>query len=352
MGTEFRIEEVALLQSKVNTSLRRKPNVVGCGVGYKMTAGRCTESLALVVLVRQKQPSHVLAEAERVEREISGVPTDVIEVGDVRLLGWPAPSWQEANPSLRRVPDPERLKRVRPAQPGVSIGHYLVTAGTFGAVVRKHGRTCILSNNHVLANGSNGRDGRARRGDPILQPGPYDGGLVNEDPLARLAWFEPLLSTDDMGPRSGFARGLNRLLGMLFGMKLAPEEPPVNTVDVALAEPVDPGLVSPELLGLGKVTGVAKPELGMKVRKSGRTSGVTEGRLIAVNVQMEVGYGDRSAEFANQLLFTRMSEPGDSGALVVDENGQGVGLLFAGSDRATLANRLDLALEACGASLS
>ncbi len=42
--------------------------------------------------------------------------TDVVEIGEVRLL--------------------TRTGRVRPAPPGVSIGHPKITAGTFGALVK------------------------------------------------------------------------------------------------------------------------------------------------------------------------------------------------------------------------
>jgi hypothetical protein len=351
MGLEHRIQDVAALQAKVLPNVRRKPNVVGCGVGYKHTAGRATDSISLVVLVRKKEPEGVLSQAERVEKEIDGVSTDVIEVGDVRLLGsLPAATWQETNPSLRRVPEPERLRHVRPAPAGVSIGHYQVSAGTFGAVVRRRGRLYILSNNHVLANASNGRDGKAKVGDPIVQPGAYDGGVVGHDTIARLAAFAPLYRTND-NQQSVFTRGLNQLLRALFGVSLTPERSPNNIIDAALAEPVDNTVISPEIMGIGRVAGMARPELGMKVRKSGRTTGVTQGKLLAVHVEMEVGYGDSTVEFTDQLLFSRMSDPGDSGSLVVSETGQGVGLLFAGSDKATLANPLETVLKAFDATL-
>ncbi len=110
---------------------------------------------------------------EVIPKRIGRCCTDVIEVGEMRFLG--------------------RTERVRPAQPGVSIGHYKVTAGTFGAVVRdrKTGELFILSNNHVLANATDGRDGRARIGDPIYQPGSYDGG-TRDDVIARQERFVPI----------------------------------------------------------------------------------------------------------------------------------------------------------------
>src|SRR5439155_25785967 len=76
-------------------------------------------------------------------------------------------------------------QRARPARPGYSVGHPLITAGTIGARVRDAlGRVYILSNNHVLANSND-----ATIGDPEFQPGPYDGGTSN-DQIGTLSDFQ------------------------------------------------------------------------------------------------------------------------------------------------------------------
>jgi len=55
----------------------------------------------------------------------------------------------------------------RPLRIGCSVGHFRITAGTLGCIVRNGaGGVMILSNNHVLAD-----ENRARKGDSILQPG-------------------------------------------------------------------------------------------------------------------------------------------------------------------------------------
>ncbi len=46
------------------------------------------------------------------------------------------------------------------------------------------------------------------------------------------------------------------------------------------------------------------------------------------------------ALFSDQIVATLGSQGGDSGSLVVNENNEAVGLLFAGSDRSTIANRI------------
>lgn len=138
---------------RYRSHLLRYPNVVGVGVGVKFKDGVPTGSKALVVFVKKKLPKEELPRFARLPARVGGVETDVVETGRIRLLG--------------------RLEKERPARPGVSIGHYKITAGTLGAVVKDRvtGEELILSNNHILANGTNGRDGRAAVGDPILQPG-------------------------------------------------------------------------------------------------------------------------------------------------------------------------------------
>ncbi|MCG8403291.1 MAG: hypothetical protein MJA84_17100 [Firmicutes bacterium] len=143
--------------TKVQRQILNLLNVRGVGVGYKRVGNIRTEKPAIIVFVEKKLPSGDLVRSQRVPAKLQGLDTDVVEIGRVRLLQ-------------------ERIHRIRPALPGSSIGHYNVSAGTFGAVVRdkKTGENLILSNNHILANGTNGFDGKAKPGDPILQPGGCD----------------------------------------------------------------------------------------------------------------------------------------------------------------------------------
>lgn len=139
---------------KVRPKILSLPNVRGVGVGYKRVGNVSTGEPSIVVFVENKLPSAKLTRGYRVPPKVNGLVTDVMEIGRVSLLE-------------------ERKKKIRPAVPGSSIGHYKVSAGTFGAVVKdkKSGGKLILSNNHILANRSNGKDGLAKPGDPILQPG-------------------------------------------------------------------------------------------------------------------------------------------------------------------------------------
>jgi len=57
------------------------PNVVGLGVGFRQQAGEWTESVALIVMVKQKLPLEALSAEERIPPELDGVPVDVQETG-------------------------------------------------------------------------------------------------------------------------------------------------------------------------------------------------------------------------------------------------------------------------------
>ncbi|HKW43906.1 MAG TPA: hypothetical protein VJP06_06930, partial [Thermoplasmata archaeon] len=198
-------------------------------------------------------------------------------------------------------------------------------------------RAVILSNNHVLANAND-----ARTGDLILQPGPADGGRV-EDAIASLSDFVPIHFNER---RLGvFGRILQRLLAPVlswvgFGLKRLPSGR-TNLVDAAVADPITPDLVAPNVLGIGRIRGTVEPSIGMQVRKSGRTTGNTAGRLTAVDAVVEVDYGGKTAIFRQQVVSDIVSQGGDSGSVIVDERDRGVGLLFAGSATTTLINPMN-----------
>jgi hypothetical protein len=63
--------------------LLAKPNVVGVGVGFRQIGGQMTNTVSLVVLVREKLPDSMLAPQDRIPAEIDEVPIDVQEVGEI-----------------------------------------------------------------------------------------------------------------------------------------------------------------------------------------------------------------------------------------------------------------------------
>ncbi|MCJ7563806.1 MAG: S1 family peptidase [Candidatus Aminicenantes bacterium] len=305
---------------RVKLDLLRKAGVVAVGIGYKTVGGVRTSTPAIVCSVIKKLPIKDLSTANLIPAQIESTSTDVIETGIIRALQ-------------------DRTKRWRPAPGGVSIGHEKITAGTLGCLVEKGGKKFILSNNHVLANMNEGAIG-----DAILQPGTYDGGAFPYDRIATLAEFVKINFIG--GDGCPVSKAITKLLNFItksiksksrFATSRA--ELPENRVDAAIAEPLDASWVLNEILEVGKLLGIGEATLGLGVKKSGRTSGLTHGTIDVMNVAVQVQYGDtKIAYFVDQLQAGAMSEGGDSGSAVVDDENRLVGLLFAGSDTTTIIN--------------
>ena len=236
-----------------------------------------------------------------------------------------------------------KIKR-RPAPGGISIGHYQITAGTLGCWVKRNGEWLALSNNHVFANVN-----KAEIGDPIYQPGAYDGG-TSADELGKLSEFAPISLAESSGCLLARAiASIVNFLAKLFGRKtrlaaFVPGKP--NKVDCALMKPNHEEDVLPRILeddgSLTKIVGAVEPEIGLKVKKSGRTTGTTHFEVSQVDVAVNIDIGDgRIALITDQFAIDAVgfSAGGDSGSAVLTEDNKIVGLLFAGSEVVTLVNR-------------
>lgn len=297
-------------------------NVVGMGAGVKWKNGQPTGEPALIVLVSQKLEKSALSKSDLIPAKLQDVQTDVL------AIGMPFAGFEQ----LQEAGTQTLAKRIRPAEGGYSVGHIRITAGTIATCVYDilpggavsppvHGvgippKFYILSNNHVLANSN-----AALLGDPILQPGPFDGGVDPADRIARLSRFIPITF-----------------------------EPPVpraahnNLVDAAVAEGQFHDL-DREIYWNGYVRGwrrKANVPVGLIVKKTGRTTNHTSGRITAINATVDVNYGGgRIARFKDQIITTNMSAGGDSGSLVTTLDNVAVGLLFAGSPVATIVNQIE-----------
>jgi hypothetical protein len=215
---------------------------------------------------------------------------------DVRFVGFVHP-----------LQAPWYQERCSPVRIGCSVGHYEVTAGTLGAFVkdRQTGKLQILSNNHVLA-----AENQGKIGDDILQPGKYDNGVNPKDAIARLTRFVPI---DFSG---------------------------ANSVDGAISDLTDTSQFDARSLDRrGKLAGGGTAPLtyAEKVYKVGRTTGLTEGVVTAVEVDnISVTYDQSTATFDSQIEVrstgnNSFAAGGDSGSLVFDERNLAIGLIFGGT---------------------
>jgi hypothetical protein len=309
------IESLGPQSSAPNKDLKsivESKNVLGVGISEKLTKKKKTGKLALTFYVEKKIPLGKLQPSQIIPPSIQGgrseVVTDVIVIGKLRP--------EVKKPNVTR----------KPFQPGYSIGHPKIRAGTFGALVQdKQGKVYILSNSHVLAN-----CGSAKKGDDILYPGKFDKGKLPADVRAKLHKHIPL--------RKGKKE---------------------NEVDCAIAIPLVPHFADllAEIKGWGLPKGVIKPKRGMKVMKVGRTSGKTSSEITDVHFRGTFDYSEHGLgdlKFREQILCRKKyTKGGDSGSLVIDKaTGKAVGLHFAGGPFGGSAhNPIDKVLKALGVTL-
>jgi len=192
-----------------------------------------------------------------------------------------------------------------------------VTAGTSSFIlVDDKGNEFPSSNNHVLADSNKGE-----KGDPILQPGPADGGELPDDKCGELEDFVKVEEgvKVDLAWEKPTAEFENKLLGL--GV---PEEP-IRKVEVG-------------------------DELGAK---TGRTTQVTRGKVRQAHASVNVRYPEPIGvvTLKDQIITEKMLSPGDSGSPgTYEDDGKErpAALGFAGSSRISVFNRIENVQEESG----
>ncbi len=210
--------------------------------------------------------------------------------------------------------------------------------GTLGSLIQVGGQKRILSNYHVFEADivSGGNDLIAKTGDPVIQP-----GLI------------------DVGCDAGSAQNVATLV--------VTKSLPNNNVDCSSANIIS-GMVdaSGAILEVGTISSsTVAASVGQKVKKSGRTTGLSRANVDALNGTVSVSYENECAggaaftrTFTGQIITTNRASKflagGDSGSLMVedvDTNPRAVGLLFAGSSQFAVANPIDEVLSFFGATM-
>jgi hypothetical protein len=290
-------------------------NIQGIGVGEKMVDGRHTGVLAVKFLVRAKFHARHISKKHALPKSIAGLPVDVEEVGLLR--------------SFNGTPVPDPLTKLRPAQPGCSVGfaapgNDFVMAGTFGALVKDANGVYILSNNHVLAD-----ENLLAAGAPVFQPGLEDGGNLQTFQIAQL--------TDNF-------------------IRLQAGAP--NRVDCAVAAVSNPGDVLSAILQIGPPRGTGDAQNDMVVHKFGRATRYTVGIVTSVDADVTLKYRTGNYEFTGQITIAGLNgqpfgDDGDSGSLILQRNTNvAVGLLIGGSPTCTIANHIGDVLRELGVTLA
>jgi hypothetical protein len=280
---------------------------VDIGIRYKDNLP-LKDEIAIRVHVREKLEESVLEAAELLPESIEGVPIDVIQA----TYHAQVVAFQPVTESV------DRMARAEVVQPGMSISHVSAprSTGTLGALVydRRTGSRCILSNWHVLAGAAS-----SMPGDHIVQPGRMDGGRAPRDTVAHL---ERMILDQDG----------DAAIAVLNAARDA--QPEQLETDVVVQQ-------------------VREVKIGEIVKKSGRTTELTRGRVDGVG-QYKLSYSVGEVRIDGFKVVTEVegnpndveiSGPGDSGSLWYGaDDHQGVGLHFGGEQS---ANPLEEHAVAC-----
>jgi hypothetical protein len=311
-----KVQVVMAVQDRHTPKLMEDPLVVGTATGL----GDDGEPAIVVYLENENG-------GKRVPDSIEGIPVVKVVSGKMMML--------------RGSSSGHTARYPRPIELGVSGGNSkdfaypYCCSGTLGALVQSGGTLYILSNGHVFAGdqaaSANDPD-VAEVGQEINQPGLIEVNCqdIPDDYVAYLTtWCED-----------------------------------GNNVDCALAE-IIPGMVDPggSILEIGEISATPlEAYVGLEIKKSGRTTGLTRGSVTSINGNFNVGGtdecgGESTVEyFTGQIVISgrRISGAGDSGSLVVEDvatNPRAIGLLFAGGGNQAICNPIEDVLDYLGVSL-
>ena len=286
MGSELR-ERLRAFVGSGGPRYLGDQNISSIGIGYKVKDGRRTNGLAVQfrTVVRKVPDTELEGLGSSAFAERIGIG-DGLDVGTDVIEKKFAPSCEVVEAHGKSG----RKRRVEPIMPGVSVIHPAGTAGTLGLIVYDGatGAPCILSNWHVLHTPS------GRIGEKIVHPGPWES-----------------------------------VAGTLLRSHLG------IAGDCAVARVNGRGVEEP-ILELGvRVHWLRKPKLNELVIKSGRTTGVTCGRIRRVDTIAKIDYGGGIGErrIVGFEIVVDLEHPGpngeismggDSGSVwpVVGEDGQ------------------------------
>lgn len=277
------------------------PNVSLIDLGWRIRdqrSHRVEPELCVRVHVRQKLREEAFeAFKERhpdrvIDPGIIGFPVDVPEAR-YRIHPW---GWAAAAAPLN-----QRTRVFNPLRGGISIFNPLkYLYGTLGAKVidRNTGAEMLLSNWHVLAG----------------------------------AWYAPT-GMEIYQPVWAVWNGSNQRVARLSRHAMS------QGLDAAVAEMTGDRTIINQQYELGPINGVTPPERGLRVVKSGRTTGVTYGVITGVDGYRVENYDGRRQVIRNIIHIAQapeggtVSSAGDSGSIWMEQStNKAVGLHFAGSD--------------------
>ena len=283
--------QIRPVKERIEDELLSRPGVTGVDINEKVSNGKPTGELSIVVYVEKKKPKSRLSAGEAIPAEIDGIPTDVkeekIELQADRVALADIVPFVDATKytTLHGGISMGPCRSVHLAPPDVpSAGDY-VFVGTLGVLVsdRTTKAAMALTNFHVACIDSGWAVGNAR-----CQPGRVDGGSCPGDTIGSLT-------------RAALS---NHVDGAVVTLQTS------RATDCSIEQ-------------IGDVKGHTTAVLNSAVRKRGRTTGLTFGTVDSIDVSVTINYGDGLGNHTlkNQIRVLpdtnqspKFSDHGDSGS--------------------------------------
>lgn len=224
-------------------------------------------------------------------------------------------------PLVTEIPRPNDLEMVpsipeKYVQGGVSVGHLRAgTTGTLGAILRIGERRYAISTATVLApEGS-------KLGDLVVHPSRPD------------------------SPRRGIILGKLAVIS-----RMTPNTG--NEIDAAIVEVRDNIPTTPRIKNLGRPGDVSDPHIGMSVRKSGRTTGFSEGKILCTDVRFKIIQDNKLFYLQDHFIAVSDSasfaEPGDEGSLLMDNTNSLTGMIVMTFHGMAICSKASVIMERFG----
>jgi hypothetical protein len=308
--------------ARVRRAMLHWPHVTGVGVGWKEKSGEVTDIAAWRIYVGRKLALAELAPADMVPVHCEGLATDVIAehrgVGTMRL-----PHTVMPGPVMPGI----TISNLRGVLQEQAAGPHHSGLGTLGFLALVNGirrrEVVLVSNRHVLlAHG-------AGRGAPIYAPVFSRRG---ETCVVRASALDPIAEVMNEGAEQNHAFQYDGEAQADYffvdcataRLLVAPRLPHVFDVEPSI--PVVRGVARMHPLD-------AKGHRASRVRKIGGATGLTQGRVVDVAAPVETAGGpQRRHNIMVRGTHGSFVYPGDSGALVLNERDQAIGLVWGRSD--------------------
>lgn len=341
MRKKYTHEELANLHRQVEAELKNINDVVGVGFGLKAESGILTDEIAFRAFVKEKKRPEDIDPSELIPKTIYEFKTDVIEVPKDIMMAC------------------EDSEQHRPVVGGITVCNYIagkdLFPGTLGYFATINGNTsrdniAFITNNHVVTANNGGKEN-----DKIYQPRirvmplesdilPAEIGRILKVPPERKNYpyqypgenFNPIpeyyLDCAAVKLNTDYSSTCNTNWGIDFRKE-------IKNLNIGGSNTiVDIDRIKYTDIYNYDATDTLIP---YKVHKVGRTTGRTEGQVIAIGDVAFTMKNENPYLCKNIITIStgqenckgekQFSDEGDSGSVVVNSKNMIVGLLYGGS---------------------